>query len=73
MSCQLGIQSAGSVLKQMVPELVVSIQKLRQAEGGCLVRIKREERNQTLAFSSRPFVLCGLPVRRLPQGELLFE
>src|SRR3954453_16242213 len=70
---QSGFQSAGSALKQMVPELVVSKQKLRQAEGSCLVRIKREEKNQTLAFSSRPFVLCGLPVRRPPAGELLFE
>jgi hypothetical protein len=32
-----------SALKQMMPELVVSKQKLRQAEGSCLVRIKREE------------------------------
>lgn len=72
-SGQPGIQSAGAVLKRMAPELVVSKRKLRQAEGSCLVRIKREERNQTLAFSSRPFVLCGLPVRRPPAGELLFE
>jgi hypothetical protein len=57
----------------MVPDLVVSKQKLRQAEGSCLVRMKREEKNQTLAFSSRPFVLCGLPVRRPPVGDLLFE
>ena len=70
---QRGLSSAGPVLKQMAPELVVSKQKLRQAEGSCLVRIKREERNQTLAFSSRPFVLCGLPVRKPLQGELLFE
>ncbi len=68
-----GFQSAGVVLKEMVPELAVSKQKLRQAEGSCLVRIKREEKNQTLAFGSRPFVLCGLPVRRPPEGELLFE
>ncbi|HEX4169685.1 MAG TPA: plasmid encoded RepA protein, partial [Bryobacteraceae bacterium] len=68
-----GFQSAGLVLKQMAPELVVSKQKLRQAERSCLVRIKREEKNQTLAFNSRPFVLCGLPVLRPPQGELLFE
>lgn len=65
--------SAGSVLKRIAPDLVVSKQKLRQAEGSCLVRIKREEKNQTLAFSSRPFVLCGLPVRRPHGGELLFE
>jgi len=26
-----------------------------------------------LCYSSRPFVLCGLPVRKLPAGELLYE
>ena len=67
------MKSVGSALKQMAPELVVSKQKLRRAEGSCLVRSKREEKNQTLAFSSRPFVLCELPVRRPPQGDLLFE
>lgn len=49
---QSGFHSAGSALKQMLPELVLSKQKLRQAEGSCLVRIKREEKNQTLASSS---------------------
>jgi hypothetical protein len=47
--------------------------KAPASRGSCLVRIKREEKNQTLAFSSRPFVLCGLPVLRPPTGELLFE
>ena len=69
---QRGLSSAGPVLKQMAPELVVSKQKPRQAGSSCLVRIKRE-RTQTLAFSSRPFVLCGLPVRKPSHGELLFE
>lgn len=72
-SDQSEFQPAGSVFRQIAPELVVSKQKLRQAENSCLVRIKREEKNQTLGFSSRPFVLCGLPVRRPRGGELLFE
>ena len=38
-----------------------------------LVRIQREQAKQTLCFCSRPFVLCGLPVRRLPKNELLFQ
>lgn len=67
------MQSAGSVLKRMVPELVVSKQKLRQAESSCIVRLKREEGKQNLGFSSRPFVLCGLPVRKPPKDELLYE
>lgn len=35
--------------------------------------MKRDQRTQSLCFSSRPFVLCGLPIRRLPEGELLYE
>ena len=65
--------SAGSALKRMVPELVVSKQKLRQAEDSCIVRMKREEGKQNVGFSSRPFVLCGLPVRKPPAGEMLYE
>jgi hypothetical protein len=38
-----------------------------------LVRLKREEGPQSLCFSSRPFVLCGLPIRPLPSGQLLYE
>lgn len=67
------MESAGSALKRMVPELVVSKQKLRQAEGSCIVRLKREEGRQNLGFSSRPFVLCGLPVRKPRKGEMLYE
>jgi hypothetical protein len=57
----------------MLPRLVVSKQKLRQAEGTCVVRLKREEGKQNVGFSSRPFVLCGLPVRKPPAGEMLYE
>jgi Plasmid encoded RepA protein len=70
---QRSMESAGTALKQRMPELVVSKQKLRQAEGIALVRSKREEGSQVLAFSSRPFVMCGLPVRKPPAGQLLFE
>lgn len=68
-----GMESAGAGLKRMLPELVVSKQKLRQAEGSCMVRLKREEGKQNVGFSSRPFVLCGLPVRKPPAGEMLYE
>jgi Plasmid encoded RepA protein len=67
------MESAGTTLKRMMPELVVSKQKLRQAEGSCIVRLKREEGKQNVGFSSRPFVLCGLPVRKPPANELLYE
>ena len=47
--------------------------RLRQADGIALVRSNREERKQSLCFSSRPFVLCGLPMRRLPPQQLIYE
>ncbi len=37
------------------------------------MRQNRDEATQSLCFNSRPFVLCGLPVRRLPNDQLLYE
>jgi hypothetical protein len=67
------MESAGSVLTRISPEFVVSKQKLRRAEGSCIVRLKRTEGKQNLGFSSRPFVLCGLPIRKPPRNEMLYE
>lgn len=67
------MERAGSVLKRTRPELVISKQRVRQVEGIELVRMNRDQGTQTLCFSSRPFVLCGLPVRKLPPGQLLYE
>jgi hypothetical protein len=67
------MEPAGVGLKRLLPELVISKQKLRQAEGTCMVRLKREEGKQNVGFSSRPFVLCGLPARKPPAGQILYE
>jgi hypothetical protein len=67
------LKSVGGILQNQFPDLIVSRQKLKQAERVQLIRQRREEANQTLCFSSRPFVLCGLPVRRLPKDQLLYE
>jgi hypothetical protein len=53
--------------------LVVSKQALRRAEGIALVRQRRESGQQMLGFCARPFVLCGLPLRRPPAGQLKHE
>ncbi len=68
-----GLEPAGTILRPTHPDLVVSKQKLRRAEVIQLVREKRETANQTLGFASRPFVLCGLPVKRPRPGTLLHE
>src|SRR4051794_17756444 len=45
-------------------------QRARRIESVQMVRHDREEGRPELAFNSRPFVLCGLPIRRLPAGQL---
>jgi hypothetical protein len=67
------LKSAGGILREQFPDLIVSRQRLKQAERVQLIRQRGEEANQTLCFSARPFVLCGLPVRRLPKDQLLYE
>jgi hypothetical protein len=36
-----------------------------------LIREQRQQRKQELAFNARPFVLCGLPLRRPPPDQLI--
>jgi hypothetical protein len=68
-----GLKRADGLLRLHRPELFVSSRRLRQVETIRMVREKREENVQNLGFSSRPFVLCGLPVKRPPKGCLLHE
>jgi hypothetical protein len=67
------MESVGKILKKNHSELLVSKQRLRQSESVLMVRRKRESRNQELGYSSRPFVLCGLPVKRPAKGTLIHE
>jgi hypothetical protein len=66
-------EKARHILQLVHPELVVSKRKFRQADAVCAVRAKREAESQNLGFSSRPFVLCGLPVKRPAVDCLLHE
>jgi hypothetical protein len=67
------MQRAGEILRQTHRELIVSKRTMEKAKGIELVRIKREQAGQLLCFCSRPFVLCGLPVRRPPQNQLVYQ
>ena len=68
-----GFARGGDVLKQHFPDFAVSKQKLRRADAIACVRLKRQEASQNLGFASRPFVLCGLPVKRPQSGQVLHE
>jgi len=51
-------------------EIWVSRRRLRKLAGFEVVTMKRAAGRQDLAFNSRPFVLCGLPIRRPPKQVL---
>jgi hypothetical protein len=58
---------------RQLPKPQISKQRKNRIERITLIRERREERQQRIGFSSRPFVLCGLPIRRPPPNELLYE
>jgi len=72
-SIKSDFQKVGPLLARTHPEFAVSKRRLRKVESLGCVRLKRESARQNLGFSSRPFVLCGLPVKQPPQGCLLHE
>lgn len=53
-------------------DLSLSRQKHRRVESVELVRSEGTDNRQALAFHSRPFVLCGLPIRRPPTGTVQY-
>jgi hypothetical protein len=68
-----GLERVGTLLEDTHPELIASKRKMRKVESIECVRLNRESDCQNLGFSSRPFALCGLPVKRPAQGCLLHE
>jgi hypothetical protein len=64
---------AGDFLRKHRADLFVSMHRIAKSESVRMVRLKRETRSQAVGFASRPFVLCGLPVKRPPAGTLLHE
>src|SRR5580700_3850075 len=67
------LERIGPLLADAHPDLVLSKRRLRKVESIECVRLKRESARQNLGFTSRPFVLCGLPVKRPAEGCLLHE
>ena len=53
--------------------MTISTHRRRQIESIVAARDERNRREQQLVYSSRPFVLCSLPVRRPKPGMLLHK
>jgi hypothetical protein len=60
-----GLASIGSLL----PYIGITKRGLKKFQ---LIRDKREHRRQEISYNARPFVLCGLPLRRPPNNQLIY-
>jgi hypothetical protein len=60
-----------SALQSTFPSLGVTKFRLRQLEAVTLIPEERENGQQQLAYNARPFVLCGIPLRRPPPTQLI--
>ncbi len=64
-------QPAGlTPLKSLLPQIGITQRALKKLEVIQLVREQRESGKQQLAYNARPFVLCGIPLRRPPNKQL---
>ncbi len=56
-------------LRSILSSISVTQQRVKQLDTIQLVREQRETGKQELAYHTRPFVLCGIPLRRPPAGD----
>ncbi|MDQ1472394.1 MAG: hypothetical protein QOJ99_3874 [Bryobacterales bacterium] len=56
------------LFESQLREPSISVSAVTKCEAVEVVRRRRGEWNQDLAFGARPFILCGLPIRQLPAG-----
>ena len=58
------MEHISQITEREFKEFTVTKRRLKQVEAIEMVRQAREEGNQSIGYSSRPFILCGLPIRR---------
>ena len=71
------LKHAGTCVRELFPETLfdppISEGAIGKAGKIEIVRRRRDEHNQDVSFGARPFILCGLPIRRLPPGTLKYS
>ena len=65
-------QVSPELFRSALPQLRITKRRLKQLEAIQLVREQRDTRTQEVSYNARPFVLCGLPLRRPPADELVY-
>jgi len=59
-------------IRSVLPRIGITKRTLKKLEAIQLVREQRDTRTQEVSYNARPFVLCGLPLRRPPADELVY-
>lgn len=62
------LEAVGAIL----PKLQITTRRLKKLETICLIREQRDSGHQEIAYNARPFVLCGIPLRRPPRDQLAY-
>ncbi|MFL6449249.1 MAG: replication protein RepA [Bryobacteraceae bacterium] len=63
------MKSARELVEQLQISELISERSAQVSE----IRNRRRVADQDVAFGARPFILCGLPIRRLPAGTLTYR
>ncbi|HEY6270542.1 MAG TPA: replication protein RepA [Terriglobales bacterium] len=64
-------RSGFAPVQSILDSFSISKQHLKHLDAIALVREQRDQAKQELGFHARPFVLCGIPLRRPPAGQLV--
>ena len=59
-----------SSLQSVLPSLGLTKRKVKKLDSICLVREERRNGKQEVAYHARPFILCGIPLRRPPADQI---
>lgn len=63
------MEHIGAIAEREFKEFRITKRQLKKVEAIEMVRRARDEGKQSLGYSSRPFILCGLPIRRRKDFE----
>jgi len=67
--CPPGAATFNSV-RSALPSISLTIRNVKKLNSICLVREERTSGKQELAYHARPFILCGIPLRRPPTDQI---
>jgi hypothetical protein len=56
-------------ISSLLPPIKISKRQHKHLDAIQLIREQRDQNRQELAYNARPFVLCGIPLRRPPQSQ----